>query len=110
MAEHDSDPDNGAYIEEVNEEVTSESITPYFASRTSPLHTPLSIMDQVRLGSHTDNAPGSSTQPRTSTDMLFYPWWKSDGDVDNLGLFLVKAKLHGQREGLLVDPGAHDNL
>ena len=46
----------------------------------------------------------------------FFPWWSdtlsaADLEAPLQQTFLIRAKIAGQyREGLLVDPGAHDNL
>ena len=53
----------------------------------------------------------ASSGPRITN--LLYPWWaapSSSASKDDAHTFLVKTKLSGSREGLLVDPGAFDNL
>ena len=61
-------------------------------------------------------SPAAATTPSLMQQMCgsfrtqqFFPWWPRP--LDELSItYHTRTKLHGEREGLLPDPGAHGNL
>ena len=41
---------------------------------------------------------------------LMYPWWEVTSATAEISTYHLRTRLTGNRVGLLVDPGAHDNL
>ncbi|CAJ1434401.1 unnamed protein product [Effrenium voratum] len=62
----------------------------------------------------------TSQQPKAKSFPGFggkghFPWWEVENEIpgqvgDRQGTYHLKTRLDGNRVGLLVDPGAHDNL
>ena len=79
-------------------------------SSMSSSSTSFSTTTMPNLFDHPPPPPQPHSQSRRR-DNLFWPWWRGDAAEEwSNGIFLVKTKLSGNREGLLVDPGAYDNL
>ena len=75
-------------------------------------------MAQPKCPPPTRQAPTAEQLDRQQTVLqlssLLHAWWESDTDaVDHsaaTGMYHERTRLAGNRVGLLVDPGAHDNL
>ena len=100
------------------------AVPTFSSSRVQIEELPMASGQQAILAQVT---PATSSTPAPSRSMLemagaahgsrgFFPWWSdalsnADLEVAERETFLIRTKIEGQyREGLLVDPGAHDNL
>ena len=59
------------------------------------------------------SAAASAARPNSTVQraaQLFLPTYEQQGDKESRGTWHTRTRLGPKREGLLVDPGAHDNL